>query len=227
MSAIHPSTLQFLSDLAAHNDREWFAAHRDAYEAARKNAADFAAAFLRLMQDHDRLTPERPGAGLYRIHNDLRFHKNKPIFNTRFAGGFHRLKPHLRGGYYWHIESGKSYVSCGFFGPNPDDLKRIRQDIDHNWEEWEELLALPQIRDTFGEMQGDQVKNAPSGYPKDHPGIRFLRYKQFIFRHYFTDAEVLSPDFVQQANACFRNIRPWFDFMSEVLTTDSNGESIL
>ncbi len=225
--AILPSTLCFLQDLAQNNAKDWFQAHKPAYEQAHANVAAFAREFLKRMQNHDRIVTERSGHNLYRIYNDLRFHKNKPPFNPRFAGGFHRLKPQLRGGYYFHIEPGRSYVSCGFFGPNADDMKRIRTDIEHNYEDWAAIMALPGIQTTFGRMQGEQLKTAPAGYPKDHPGVEYLRYKQFIFRHYFTDAEVLAPDFVVHANAAFMAIRPFFDYMSEVLTTDGNGVSLI
>jgi hypothetical protein len=54
-----------------------------------------------------------------------------------------------------------------------------------------------------------------------------LRYKQYWFEHDFTDQEVLAPDFVNQTNKIFKSIRPFFDYMSEVLTTDLNGESVV
>ena len=76
-------------------------------------------------------------------------------------------------------------------------------------------------------MRGEQLSSAPRGYAKDHPAIDLLRYKQYLLRHNFSDAEVLSPDFVKKANDVFKKMRPFLDYMSEVLTTDLNGESIL
>jgi uncharacterized protein (DUF2461 family) len=70
---------------------------------------------------------------------------------------------------------------------------------------------------------GEQVKTAPKGYTKDHPAIDLLRYKQFIVRRAFSDEEVLSDQFIEKMVATFHEMRPFFDFMSEVLTTDSNG----
>ena len=224
--SIAPSTLDFLKDLDAHNTKDWFLAHKLDYQKAHDNMAAFANDLLKAMQDHDGIVSERPGNALYRIYNDLRFHKNKPPYNPRFAGGFHRVKPLLRGGYYFQIQPGNSYCSCGFFGPNADDLKRIRQDMADNYEDWFALLATPALKETFGAMQGDQLKTASAGYPKDHPAVTLLRYKQLIFRHRFTDAAVTAPDFVQQVDRCYRNIRPFFDYMSELLTTDGNGESL-
>lgn len=223
---ITPATLRFLADLAANNDKAWFQAHKDAYTAAQAEVAAFALALRDRMLLHDRITPERPGNALYRIYNDLRFHKHKPPFNPRFAGGFHRVKPLLRGGYYFQVQPGNSYVSCGFFGPNAADLQRIRQDIDHNHADWTAILDAPAFKAKFGAMEGDQLKSAPTGYAKDHPAIHLLRHKQFIFRHRFTDAEVCEPGFLEACDASFRAVRPYFDYMSELLTTDANGEPL-
>ncbi|MBK9453993.1 MAG: DUF2461 domain-containing protein [Bacteroidetes bacterium] len=222
-TVIAPETLQFLKDLRENNNKEWFGLHKATYDLAHDNMKVFAQDLQARMLTHDRIVAERPGHNLYRIYNDLRFHKNKPPFNTRFAGGFHRIKPALRGGYYFHVEPGNSYVSAGFYGPNAADLKRIREDIADNFEEWQEILDAPGIQQTFGKMQGDQLKTAPVGFPKDHPAVELLRYKQFILRRFFTDAEVVAPDFVVQANASLQAIRPFFDYMSEMLTTDGNG----
>lgn len=227
MPMILPATLAYLSSLSQHNDKEWFNAHKDDYLRARANMADFARELLSLMQAHDKVQPERPGDNLYRIYNDVRFHKDKPPFNARFAGGFHRLKPYLRGGYYFQVVPGNSYVSCGFFGPHADDLKRIRQDIDLNHADWREVMSEPQLWATFGRMEGEQLKTAPSGYAKDHPAVDLLRYKQFIYRHRFTDAQVLQADAAARFDRAFQAIRPFFDYMSDVLTTNANGESLI
>ena len=76
-------------------------------------------------------------------------------------------------------------------------------------------------------MYGEQLGSAPRGYAKDHPAIDLLRYKQFMLRHLFTDEEVLSPDFVYKVNDVFKKMRPFLDFMSEVLTTDANGMDLV
>lgn len=224
---ILPATLDFLRALEQNNAKEWFNAHKDDYQAARANMSDFARQLHTRMKAHDNIQTERGGDHLYRIYNDLRFHPNKPPFNCRFAGGFNRVKPHLRGGYYFQLVPGNSYLSCGFFGPNADDLRRIRQDIDHHHEDWREVLSTPKLWATFGRMEGEQLKTAPTGYAKDHPAVDLLRYKQFIFRRRFTDAEVLRDDVVERFDRGFQAVRPFFDYMSEVLTTNANGESLI
>src|SRR6478609_5100994 len=226
-SVIHKSTLDFLKKLSKNNDREWFNKHKEEYLKAQENAIDFADHLISLMNRHDRIETPSGKRSLYRIYNDVRFSKDKSPYNPRFAGYMKRAKPLLRGGYYFWIKPGGSRVVCGFTYPNADDLRRIRQDIDLNYEDWNKLLRTKSIVSTFGVMKGEKVRTAPRGFSSDHPAIELLRFKQFWFEHNFTDKEVLSTDFLLNVNKTFKSIRPFFDYMSEVLTTDSNGESLI
>jgi uncharacterized protein (TIGR02453 family) len=227
MTSIHPSTLKFLKDLAKHNDRDWFAAHKQAYLDAQQNVCDFIDELIREMNRHDELDNISGKKSLYRIYNDVRFSKDKSPYNVRFAFSLSRATKFRRGGYYVHIKPGGSYLSCGFFAPNPADLSRIRQDISDNYEQWNKILRSKTIASNFVPIAGDKVTTAPRGYDIHHPAIDLLRHKQFILRHYFTDAEVMAPDFLKEVNKTFKAVRPFFDHMSEVLTTDLNGELIV
>jgi uncharacterized protein (TIGR02453 family) len=224
---IQPSSLEFLSKLSKHNNREWFAKHKTLYTAAQENMIAFADALLMEMNKHDHIETLSGKQSLYRIYRDVRFSKEKTPYNTHLAGGFKRATKLLRGGYYFHIEPGNSFLGGGFWGPVPADLKHIRDDIAYNYETWEELFADKTFKKTFGKMQGEQLTTAPRGYEKDHTAIELLRYKQFLLRHTFTDAEVCSKDFVHKANDVFKKMRPFLNHMSEILTTDANGEAIV
>ncbi len=224
---IKKSTFGFLKKLFTNNNREWFNAHKEEYERAKENAEQFVDALIRKMNVHDRLETPSGRKSLYRIYNDVRFAKDKSPYNPRFAGYLKRSKPFLRGGYYFWIRPGGTHIACGFSYPNPNDLKRIRQDIERNYPDWNKLLKSKSIPSNFGKMKGEQVKTAPRGFQPDHPAIALLRYKQFWFEHSFTNKEVLAPDFLINVNKTFKSIRPFFDYMSEVLTTDLNGESVV
>lgn len=224
---IKKETLDFLKTLSKNNNREWFAKNKHKYEAARENMVEFADALLSEMNKHDNIETESGKKSLYRIYRDVRFSKDKTPYSEYWGGGYRRATKKLRGGYYFHIEKGRSSVIGGFWGPNTDDLARIRQDIDLNSDEWRKVLNDRSFKQFFGELRGEQVKSAPRGYDKSHEAIDLLRYKQFLIKHSFTDAEVLSKDFVKKVNEAFRKMRPFFDHMSEILTTDSNGESII
>jgi uncharacterized protein (TIGR02453 family) len=223
---IQKSSIDFLKAVAKNNDREWFSANKEKYQKAQSNIIDFADALLLEMRKHDTIETASGKQSLFRIYRDVRFSKDKSPYHTYWSGSFKRATKKLRGGYYFHLEPGKSFVAGGFWGPEPGDLKRIRDDIDFNYKEWRKILSNKTLVDTFGAMEGEQLASSPRGYAKDHPAIDLLRFKQFILRHNFSDADVLSSGFAKNAANTFKKMRPFFNYMSEVLTTDGNGNDL-
>ena len=223
---ISKTTLQFLKDLAKNNNRPWFNDNKERYIAAHENMIEFAEALIDEMSHHDNLVPMTGKKSLFRIYRDIRFSKDKSPYKINFAGGLKRATKWLRGGYYYHIEPGNSFVGGGFWGPNPADLKRIRDEIAADDKPLRKIIADPTFKKTFGSLKGDTVKTAPKGFSKDHPAIDLIRHKQFLVSRAFTDKEVTSPNFVHELVQAFRNMRPFFDYMSDVLTTDANGVPI-
>ena len=220
---IKKDSLDFLTQLSKNNNREWFNSQKDRYLRAHENLIDFADALLVELNKHDNIETASGKKGLYRIYKDVRFSKDKTPYNSHWSGVFKRATKKLRGGYYFRIEPGNSCLVGGFWGPDANDMKRIRQDIEANYKDWTDLLGSEILTGTFGELMGARLASAPRGYAKDHPAINLLRYKQFMLRHSFTDEEVFSPGFLYLAYDVFKKMRPFLDFMSEVLTTDANG----
>ena len=216
---IDPATIAFISDLTANNDRDWFNAHRDRYEAALANAKAFAERVTFEMNQGDDIEDFR----MYRIYRDVRFSKDKTPYNPRFGFSLKRRKPHLRGGYFVDLEPTQTRVVVGFWGPNRDDMARIRAHIDSDGDSLREIVESPQIQSILGPLVGDGVKTAPRGYSQDHPDIDLLRMKQFLFRTQFSTEETLAPDFVHEVVFTLRAVRPFFDHMGEVLSHDENG----
>jgi len=225
--SVKKDSINFLTELSQNNNRDWFNAHKDSYIEAHNNIIAFADALLVEMNKHDKIETASGKKSVFRIYKDVRFAKDKTPYNTHWSGSFKRATIKLRGGYYFRIEPGNSFLAGGFWGPDPNDMKRIRQDIDLNYKGWRNLLADKTLAETFGKMVGEQLGSVPRGYPKDHPAIDLLRYKQFILKHEFMDEEVCSPDFLYNVNDVFKKMRPFFDYMSEVLTTDANGISLV
>lgn len=226
-STILPSSITFLQNLNTNNTRDWFADNKEWYLQAQSNMIAFVDELIQLMNEHDAIENISGKKSLYRIYNDVRFSKDKSPYKPRFAFSLKRATKLKRGGYYMNIEPGNSYLACGFFSPNPADLKRLRKDIELNPDEWQTILKSKSITDNFAELTGNKVPTFPKGFTKDHEAIDLIRHKQFILRHNFTDKEILQPGFVEKVNAVFQSVRPFFDYLSSVLTTDLNGEVIL
>lgn len=226
-AAITKSNLTFLKLLAKNNNRDWFNANKQRYLNEHSNIIAFADGLLAEMNKHDHIETPSGKRSLHRIYRDVRFSKEKTPYNTHWGGSFSRATKKLRGGYYFHIEPGNTYVAGGFWGPEPQDLKRIREEIAYDASGLRKILNDKRFKKYFGALRGEQVKTSPKGFASDHPDIDLLRYKRFILKHMFTDKEVLSNDFLKKVNAGFKEMRPFFDYMSEVLTTDVNGISIV
>jgi len=134
----------------------------------------------------------------------------------------------LRGGYYLHIApNNKSFIATGFWEPNASDLQRMRKEFEMDDTEMRTIINGKSFKSVWGELVGDELKTAPRDFDKEHPAIDLIRKKQYIFVKKYTDVEVLSDGFLEEANRSFKVIRPYFDYMSEVLTTNLNGESII
>lgn len=215
-------TFEFLKQLQQNNNREWFAQHKVEYDVVvKENKAFFNQVYTEL-QEHDNLK----GIHIFRIYRDVRFSKDQTPYKTNFGVGYSRSKPMLRGGYYIQIEPGNSFVGGGFWGPDAKDLLRIRKEFENSTAEIEKITSDKTFVQYFKEIKGDSVKTAPRGFDKDHPAIDLIRKKQYVVMRKFTDKEVLSDDFQKEAVLTLLAMRPFFDYMSEVLTTDLNGESL-
>jgi uncharacterized protein (TIGR02453 family) len=227
MSSITKSNFKFITDLSKNNNRDWFNENKAVYQEQHENIIQFADELLALMNEHDNIETPTGKKSLFRIYRDVRFSKDKSPYKTHWSGGFKRATKLLRGGYYFHLQpGGNSFIGGGFWGPNKEDLLRIREELAVDASEMRDIITDKDFVDTFGGLEGEQLKTAPKGFDKEHPDIDLLRYKQFIFGRNFTDDEVLDPNFVNVANETFKKMRPFFDYMSEVLTTDANGEPL-
>lgn len=223
METIQKSTLDFLKELRDNNNRDWFNTNKPKYELAKDNIKAFATALVEEMRKHDHIE----GHKVFRIYRDVRFSKDKTPYKTNIGCGFTRATEQLRGGLYLNIEPGNTFVGGGFWGPNAQDLKRIRNEFLVNAEPFRKIINAKKFKDYFGTLKGDELKTAPKGFDKEHPNIDLIRKKQFLIGRDFTQKETLSKDFLKECDKTFKAMRPFFDFMSETLTTNENGESIL
>ena len=223
---IPEATIVFLKNLKENNNKDWFDTNKSEYQKQLESMVSFADGLLEKLSTHDVIETASGKKSLHRIYRDTRFSKEKIPYKNNWSGGFSRATKERRGGYYFHIEPGNTFVAGGFFGPNAEDLKRVRDEISRDSSELRAILKSKEFKNTFGSLQGEQLKTTPKGFNADDKAIDLLRFKQFILVKKFTDKEVLAPKFTDEVNLAFKNMRPFFDYMSEVLTTDGNGNPL-
>jgi uncharacterized protein (TIGR02453 family) len=215
-------TLRFLTDLAAHNERPWFAANKHRYD---DHVVTPALAFIEALGEplakisrHFRAVPKRTGGSLMRVYRDTRFARDKAPYKTNIGMQFR----HERGrdvhapGFYVHIEPGGCFLGAGIWHPEPRALAAIRLEILERPQLWQRCRDQAEFRRHFS-LAGEQLTRLPRGIPANAPHPDDLRRKDFIATCSLTDREVLRPEFPQRVTERFRASATLMSFLCGAL----------
>ena len=201
-----PATLQFLEELSQHNDKGWFADHRDRYDAAR---ADFEAFVdelrIALVPLVPQLAEQRTRDLLFRIYRDVRFSRIKTPYKTHFSAYFSRAgRKAADAGYYIHYESGGNcFLSAGMWQPQGKLMKAVRQEIDYSLAEITGILEDKTFKKKWGGLEGERLRTVPQGYTLENEAIELLKYKNFIVSHRLPAEQWAKSDVVKKiADLC-------------------------
>ncbi len=196
-------TLQFLSELAANNNKEWFDANRSRYKTLRERFEQFTDTYIhRLTEEVDpTLVGLKAKDCIWRINRDIRFSNDKRPYKEWFgafpAAGGGKKSP--RGGYYVHIQPGQCMFAAGIWGPDKDLLRALRDDIVDNYDELEEIMAGSAFREFFTDFDTDyMLTRVPAGYDADFVHADWLKRKCFTISTPLTDRQVCDPHFMDR-----------------------------
>ncbi|MCI0751776.1 MAG: DUF2461 domain-containing protein [Flammeovirgaceae bacterium] len=213
--------LGFLKSLAKNNNRDWFEKNKAKYLDAKTGFEDFLETFHKeLLKFDESLGSINPRKQAFRIYRDVRFSKDKRPYKVNMGAGFSpKGKMEQEAGYYIHIEPGKSFVAGGMYMPNPENLAKIRQEIDYNADKLQKILKSAKFKKFFNGLDDfDRVKTAPKGYPKDHPQIELLKNKSFIVSHPFTEAQVKDKKFAKNVAQVCQSIKLLNDYLNDAIS---------
>jgi uncharacterized protein (TIGR02453 family) len=214
-----PELFAFLSELADNNDREWFAANKERYEAhVLEPALAFIEDFgyrLQSISPHFRAEPRRVGGSLFRIYRDTRFAKDKSPYKTNTGMHFRheRAKDAHAPGYYLHLAPGEVFAGGGIWHPDGPALTAIREAIVRDPEAWSRAT---QLGDGL-ELRGEALKRVPSGFDKDHPYAEDLKRKDFFSWVRLSEEEVTAPGFLDRYTRLCESAAPLMRFLCRAL----------
>lgn len=211
---------KFLQELSENNNREWFAVHKEQYEAIKTEVLAFTAALAKALAEVDPLiaADTDPKKAMLRIYRDIRFSKNKDPYKKNIGIWFSaKSKGGNEPGYYVHLQPGNSFVAGGYWMPEAAHLKRIRQEIDYNIEEWKTIVEEKNFVKTFDLNKDNALKNAPKGYDIDDPNIEYLKLKSFEALKKIGDEEFFDPKIVDKLKSSFQTIYPLVAFLRNAL----------
>lgn len=216
---LQSATLQFLTELVENNNREWFQENRNKYDAAKADLEQLVAYLIKEVSKFQDLGNLQVKDCIFRINRDIRFSKNKAPYKSNLSAG---IGPGGRSAgkidYYLHIQpAGQSFLGGGMWDPTAEQLGKYRQEIDYNASELKGIIEDEAFREYFPEIQGEVLKTAPKGYPKDHPEIALLKRKELFFTHRFSDKEVTSKNFGLNILTGIKLLKPYCDYMNYIL----------
>ncbi len=212
--------LEFLTKLAANNNKEWMDANKKEYLKQKELFAGFIDQMLKALTPIDEgLTGLQPKDCIFRINRDIRFSPNKSPYKNNFGaamtpGG--KKAPNAL--YYIHLQPGNSFLAGGIYQPDAEHLKKIRQEIDYNAAELKNIVEQPDFKRYFGAIQGDALKTMPKGYAADHPNADLLKFKSLLAVHNFTDKEVGSESFFNNCVDMYRAMAPFNAYLNVAIS---------
>lgn len=221
-ACFQPALFDFLRELKAHNDREWFAANKQRYERDVRGpvlqfVSDFAAPLAKISRQV--VADPRPvGGSMFRLHRDTRFSNDKSPYKTYVGIQFrHKQGRDVHAPcYYLHLEPGRVFAGAGIWHPDAAALVALRRAVATRGAEWKKALSGAAFKRGCA-LEGDSLKRPPRGFDPDHPLIEDLKRKDFIAATHWTEADVLAPDLLNRMARFCRTTAPLPRFLAKAL----------
>lgn len=215
-------TFDFLNDLSFNNNREWFLENKHRYDRSWQEMKSFVGQIIEGLASFDPYIHKDidPGKCLFRIYRDVRFRKDKTPYKTWLGAGISVNGRKLQGPeYYIHIQPDHSFLAVGYWRPEKEHLAAIRQEIDYQGEDWENMLL--QLHTQAGEKvvpdREDTLKRPPAGFSADHPQIQYLKLKSFTLSRELTDLELMGPRAVSYVLQHYQEMLPFKNFIHRAI----------
>ena len=219
---LQSQTLTFLKGLRKNNNKSWFDAHRKKYEEAR---ADFENFIQSVIDNHSKNDPDLKNLAakkcLFRINRDIRFAKDKSPYKTNFGASMDKGgKKSGLAGYYFHLEPGRSFLGGGLWMPQPDALKKVRQEIDYCFDEFKKIISSKKFKTVYGELytgEGVQLTKVPQGFEQTNPAAEYLKFKSWLVLTDLSDADLTSKNLLKRTVDAFGLLQPMVKFLNRPL----------
>ncbi len=213
--------IEYLSELSANNNREWYHANKEDYKKANAEFEGLLQALIWEIGKFDSsILHNRPKDLTFKLVRDTRFSHDKSPYNPAFRA---HISPEgklpVPVGYYLMIKpGGQSFLGGGLFADMfKDATKRVRDYLAGNGEEWERIIHAPEFEQYFT-VQGTALKNVPAGYEKEHPQAQYLKYKSWYLEYPVKDEELGDGEaFLAKAAEIFRIMKPFNDYLNRAL----------
>lgn len=215
------ASINFLYELAANNNRDWFNENKPRYEKLIREPAlalvENSSPLLAQISSQFVASPKKVGGSLMRVYRDTRFARDKTPYKTNIGIQFR----HVQGkdvhapGFYLHVGLDEIFIGVGIWRPDGTALAAIREAIDSNPKGW--LAARDHLVTSGFELTGNSLKRPPRGFDKDHPQLTDLKRKDFIAIKHLSQDRLLSAGYLDDVFADFQNCEDYMRYLCKAL----------
>jgi uncharacterized protein (TIGR02453 family) len=208
--------LDFLKDLSQNNCKEWMDDNRNRYQTAKNLWLDEVQKILNLLCKHDEeyYSKIAPKTCISRITNNRIFNAKLPIYKDFFTFS---VMDKIDCFSPLHISFGVSgsFVGCGYHNPDKQTLSNIRDAIDYEGQTLKDILENNEFKNFFGGLSTftEPLKTSPKGYPKDHPFVDYLRYKNYCVDRKLSTDDLISDSFMKIVEESYQLSTPFREFL--------------
>ncbi len=220
---IQLSSIRFLKDLAKNNNKPWMDEHRNEYLNAKTDFESFISSLIKQTATFDKDIQDLEIKDCtFRLNRDIRFSKNKTPYKVNMGASLDRGgKKSIYAGYYFHLEpGGKSFAGGGIWMPMAPELKKIRQEIDYSFQEFQQILSAKKFKAVYGKLEStgeEKLTNLPRGYEKSNPAAEFLKLKSILALKNIPDSELVKPTLLNQTTRTFEALTPLINFINRAI----------
>ncbi len=219
---LQSATIKFLKDLKKNNNKEWFDANRKVYESAKQDFENLVQTVIGIYcKKDDELASLKPKDCMFRINRDIRFSKDKSPYKTNFGASINKGgRKSILAGYYFHCEPSESFVGGGLWMPMPEELKKVRQEIDYCFDEFTKIINDKKFKSVYDELyKGEDISlsKPPKGYEDSNPAIEFIKLKSFIAMQKLNEADLTNSSLAKKIATAFDTLQPMVKFINRAL----------
>jgi uncharacterized protein (TIGR02453 family) len=218
---LQTTTIKFLKDLKKNNNKSWFDKNRSIYENAKTDFANFIQAVIDQHGKKDASIKTVVAKDcLFRINRDVRFAKDKSPYKSNFGASINKSgrKAEHSAGYYFQVQPGRNFAGGGIWMPEPNELKKVRQEIDYNFADFKKIIGSKKFKSVYGDLDRSAeflLQRVPKGYEPNNPAADYLKLKSFVAISFFSDADLTSKDLVKKTVAAFEALQPLIEFINK------------
>ena len=213
-----PKALTFFRELEKNNDRNWFAAHKELFEAEVRQP--MIALTTLLCEDFRKFAadyvPEKPEKAIFRIYRDTRFSKDKTPYKTHIGSFFQhrRIEKNAGAAFYFEVSHRGVGLGGGMYMPGPEQIQAVRQMLTTKWEQLAKICADRALVKALGEVQGDKMARVPKGFDPQSPAADWLRYRRIYYYLELPAKLALTPELYKEVIGRLKLLVPFNDFLN-------------